>query len=132
MKDKILLVWLAWLPVLLFAQERAPEINTDLEVGQEFHFGKTSVKFVKVLSDSRCPKQVACMWAGEAKVLLGITTRGVYTEKEVVVSDRGAEMAFENDLQLLVSHLRPYPETAKGIRPKEYYLSIATVPSCDD
>lgn len=108
------------------------ETRTRLGVGQDFLFGKTGVKFVKVLSDSRCPKQVTCIWAGEAKVLLRITTGGEYIEKEVIVSGSGAELALEDDLQLLISRLRPYPEAAKGIPSEEYCLSIATVPSRED
>ena len=35
-------------------------------------FKDVAISFVKVLSDSRCPKNVQCVQAGEAKVLVRI------------------------------------------------------------
>lgn len=132
MKEKILMICLACLPFLLPAQEKASMISADLGIGQELLYESTAVKFIKVLSDSRCPKQVTCIWAGEARVLLGITMGGKYAEKEVVVSGSGAELALQEDLQLLVSRLKPYPETAKGIAPEEYCLEFVTVSGKED
>ena len=134
MKNLILLICTILLPSFLFAQvqkDSVPaeviKINTDLGVGQEFDFGQTAVSFIKVISDSRCPKQVTCIWPGEAKVLLGINWNGEYLEKEVVVSGSGAEFPLANDLLMQVSHLRPYPETTSQIAPEEYSLSFMAV-----
>lgn len=107
-------------------------LSADLEVGQAFLMGQASVEFLKVTSDSRCPTQVTCIWPGEAKVLLGITVGEKYFEKEMVVSGTGGEFAIAEDLQVLVSHLRPYPQTAKPIAPKEYCLRIAAVEEKED
>ena len=129
MRNKILIFAFSWLPYLLFAQDKPQEelkkVNTDLEMGNAFQFEKAAVKFLKVISDSRCPRQVTCIWPGEAKVLLGITFNDEYFEKEVVLSGSGAELSFGENLQMLVSHLRPYPETAKAIAPEEYSLRFA-------
>jgi hypothetical protein len=91
-----------------------------------------SVKFLKVASDSRCRKQVTCIWPGEAKVLLGITVRGEYIEREVVVSGTGAEITIAENLQVSISHLRPYPKTARCLAPEEYCLRFAAVLSQKD
>lgn len=116
---------MALFPLAVPAQEVPVSLNVDLEMGQAIELEKSSIKFLKVTSDSRCPKQVSCIWPGEAKVLLGITVMGKYVEKEVVVSGTGGEFTIAEDLQVLVSHLRPYPETAIPIAPSEYYLRIA-------
>lgn len=102
-------------------------MSMDLEMGKVFQLDQNSVKFIKVISDSRCPKQVHCVWAGEAKVLLGITTNGKYFEKEVIVSGGGTVFALTEDLRMEVSHLRPYPETGAGIPAEEYCLRFAAV-----
>ena len=122
------------LPALSFAQGEKDSVmvelvklNADLQIGQELLFGETGVRFLKVVSDSRCPRQVTCIWPGEATVLLGIEVNGKYFEKEVVVSGSGAELLLPEDLQMFVSHLRPYPETPKGIAPEEYCLRFAAV-----
>lgn len=127
MKEKILWGILGFFPVLLFAQKEPSPLNADLETGQVFELEKASVKFLKVISDSRCPKQVTCIWSGEAKVLLGINVDREYFEKEVVVSGTGGGFAISEDIQVLVSHLRPYPQTAMPIAPEDYCLRIAAV-----
>lgn len=127
MKEKILIICLACLPVLLPAQEKIPCISADLGIGQEWIYNKTAVKLLKILSDSRCPNQVTCMWAGEARVLLGITTGEEYVEKEVVVSGSDPELVLQAGLRLLFFRLKPYPEMAKGIAPEEYCLEFVLV-----
>lgn len=127
MKNSLIFFVLALFPFAVSAQEVPVNLIVDLEPGQGIDLEQTNVKFLKVTADSRCPKQVTCIWAGEAKVLLGITLAGKYFEKEVVVSGTGAEFGLTKDLQVLVSHLRPYPETAKGIAPDEYCLRFIAV-----
>lgn len=34
--------------------------------------GKITVKFIEVLEDSRCPPNVTCIWAGNAKVKISV------------------------------------------------------------
>ena len=134
MKKK-LFTFLVCLPTFLFAQddlqEEAGGINTSLQVEESFNLGQAGVKFLKLISDSRCPKQVTCIWQGEAKVLLGISINGEYFEKEVVISGSGGKQFFDG-LNMLFSHLRPYPETALKIAPEEYRLGFSTVfPAAD-
>lgn len=125
--------------VTLMAQEEQDTVivqkqilSADFGVGGDFNFGKTSVNFIKVTTDSRCPRQVNCIWAGEAKVLLGFNVNGNYFEKEVVVSGGGADIPLANDLLMQVSQLRPYPETGAGIAPEEYSLRISAVFPAED
>lgn len=139
MKRKILLLWILLVPAFLVAQEEKDtatvEMETlydDLGVGRQFNFEEASVNFIKVISDSRCPKKVLCVWAGEAKVLLGIRLDGKYFEKEVVVSGGGAEIPLPNDLLMQVSHLRPYPETGAKIASEEYCLRFSAIFPAED
>ena len=75
MKKIIFMFCVFFLPVLAFGQgekdsvmvERV-KLDIDLEVGQDLLFGQTKVRVLKVISESRCPRQVTCIWAGEAKV----------------------------------------------------------------
>ncbi len=53
------------------AVEKAVELPTQvvLAVGESADLGDgRSLGFVKVVSDSRCPKDVQCVWAGEVKL----------------------------------------------------------------
>ncbi len=127
MKGKLSLL-LVFLPLLLFAQEEPKEekieTHRELQMGQEFAGDGVGIEFLKVISDSRCPRQVTCIWAGEAEVLLGISVNGKYFEKIVAFSGMGAELQLPGQAGLLISNLDPYPETAKGIAPEDYCLSF--------
>lgn len=127
-------LWLLLIPAFLFAQEdqKVQRLVGDFGVGQNLNLGETSVSFLGVVSDSRCPKQVICIWAGEAKVLLGIKSGGNYFEKEVVVSGGGTEIPLANELLMEFSHLRPYPETGAKIPQEEYCLRISALFPVED
>ena len=56
-----------------------------LQKGQQFSFGEKSLRFKEVVSDSRCPRNVTCIWPGEAKVLLEVFENGKVIEEKVVV-----------------------------------------------
>ena len=125
---RIFWLWLLIFPVLLTAQEN-PEVrnlSADLGIGEKLSFGKISVDFLGVISDSRCPRDVTCIWPGEAKILLGITENGKYSEKIVVVSGAAAELSVANDMLMQFSQLRPYPETGAKI-PAEAYCLVVSV-----
>lgn len=43
-----------------------------LKVGQQKTVGKITVRFVAIDSDSRCPANVNCIWAGNARVKISV------------------------------------------------------------
>lgn len=138
MKILVFMLCVVLLHTPVIAQEKNSEIfnvtgsETDLGVGEELKFDQNFVKFLKVISDSRCPRQVTCIWPGEAKVFLGIEFNGKYFEKEIVVSGMGAEFPLAENFLIKILSLEPYPETPNGITPEEYCLSFAAVLSKKD
>jgi len=46
--------------------------SVTLQVGRQKTVGKITVKFVAVDSDSRCPINVSCVWAGNARVKISV------------------------------------------------------------
>lgn len=87
----------------------------------------------QVISDSRCPQGLNCIWAGEAQVIVS-----VYNNKKLeedVVITLSPKMLLENnkwfakytkekhkDIQNV--ELVPYPKKDKPITQKEYYLKV--------
>ncbi|MGB7786103.1 MAG: hypothetical protein WBL27_08395 [Salinimicrobium sp.] len=118
------------LPMLLFAQDEpkkeVTEVHQELAVGQDWSSKQIGVKFLKVISDSRCPRQVTCIWAGEAKVLLGISVNGEYFEKEVTLSGTRVDLQLPDKSGVIISNLYPYPETAEGIDYEDYCIRFTT------
>jgi hypothetical protein len=54
-----------------------------------------SIKFVEVVSDSRCPKGATCIWAGEASCLVELTSGGATVEKVLTQSGAASPAADE-------------------------------------
>lgn len=125
---------LLFAPCLIFGQERDSSsvqevlINYTLQIGKIADFGETSVKFIKIVSDSRCPKNVTCIWQGEAKVLIGIFNNEEMVDQKVIVIPKVREQyAFfgKQDLLLKFFSLSPYPDATDPIQPEEYVLRFS-------
>lgn len=131
MKMKILYTFL-----LLFfgfnsasAQTTVPEQS--LLPGEVFSYGSKEVKFIGVVSDSRCPKDVTCIWAGNAVILVEIRENGaLLEEKEIVLSaaGRSSPLLMVKDSSLLVQNLLPYPTIGSNIEDREYSLELQIRP----
>jgi hypothetical protein len=105
-------------------------------LGQEFTLpvGKTasiedeslSIKFVEVISDSRCPEGVECIWEGEAECHLRVSVAGSPADMVIVQPGGGADAKDYFIQYKFVFRLEPYPQEGQQIAPSEYTL-IMTV-----
>ncbi len=105
----------------------APTIGLKLMYGDIANFGETQIKFKKVLADSRCPKGVQCVWAGEAKVLIEIYKNGeLDTEKELTFAALKSVLDIIDTefLGIKALRLQPYPNAAVPKNKEEYYLLL--------
>jgi hypothetical protein len=106
-----------------------------LSIGQTavFENKDLKIKFVSVTSDSRCPKGVTCVWAGEAKcqILIGndrsfsgfdLVETGGTTDYTQIYYQNG-----DNSIKL-VFKLDPYPEKNKQIDISDYILMLTVTP----
>jgi hypothetical protein len=102
-----------------------------LEVGQRVVIdgGKLNIQFVKVLEDSRCPRNVTCIWQGQAVCSLQITLPDG-SINDLNVTEPGLTYTFSQAFfrdYLIYFHLKPYPENAAGIAEDEYRLALEAV-----
>jgi hypothetical protein len=103
-------------------------------LGKEFTLpaGKTaaisgeslSIKFDKVTGDSRCPSDVVCIWAGEAKCDTVFKYKGTDYPVTLTAGGSNSSYAFEN--YKIYFDLHPYPVSTQQIAPGDYFL-IMTV-----
>lgn len=86
-----------------------------------------------MLTDSRCPEGVACIWAGEVTVIVSVYKDSEFIEdkKLVFITNNNAEnlkwitLYLNNDQKRINSlSIEPYPNVKKTIKPKDYYLKI--------
>ncbi|MCF4100764.1 hypothetical protein L1I30_03695 [Gillisia sp. M10.2A] len=127
---KIVLVLLCLLGLSVNAQVDSDGDIISLKTGEGFQMKSTAVIFKEVISDSRCPQNVTCIWAGEAKILIEITNCGkLVTAEEIVIF--GAGIGFTSsplhllgeyfNMSITEVYLSPNVETVNESE-KEYYL----------
>ena len=86
---------------------------------------RLNVEFVSVAEDSRCPKGVTCVWAGNARVLLKVNkgnSKPVDVELNTNIKARIFPF-FGYALQL--EKLEPYPESSGPIRASDYEVTLS-------
>ncbi|MCH8061402.1 MAG: hypothetical protein IH861_02750, partial [Chloroflexi bacterium] len=90
-------------------------------LGLEFHFAD-------VLEDSRCPANALCIWAGQARVLIGVTAQGEDLGQHELRLEGGSDSSGDVTIgafELRLVALDPYPGTADGgIQRDEYTASL--------
>ena len=105
------------------------------QLGEEFSLraGQTAVfygedlkiKFKNVTEDSRCPRNVTCVWAGVARMAIEVTGSGtteIVTLVEPGLTDRSPPAIYRT--YLVDFQLKPYPEAGKEITPDQYRLQM--------
>jgi hypothetical protein len=110
----------------------APGSEMTLAVGESVRVspGDLVVRFAAVTADSRCPRSVQCVWAGDAAVRLEIT-RGDETATVVLHTAGRENMPGEADAlghRCKLVDVRPYPETPQSIKPEEYSAILVVTP----
>jgi hypothetical protein len=78
------------------------------------------VQLVEV-SDSRCPTDVTCLWAGEAVVRLAIRSKGKASEHELKEFQKGA---LDGYLCEILQVLPPRGPEAQRIAPADYRVTL--------
>jgi hypothetical protein len=100
-----------------------------LRAGQRVAFKGENlrIKFAAVENDSRCPKDVTCVWAGNAEVLLEVGTLSV-RGKRLKLSTRGSQQ-FSNEVEyrgykVKLVGLSPYPQGGRKIAARDYTVTL--------
>lgn len=105
----------------------SPGQRFELKAGQKGLISgeELGIRFLEVVHDSRCPKDVVCIWAGEVTVTVEITYRESLHQKTLVKSG-AAEEYVSTDFQEyeIQFDVQPYPESGKTIRQEDYFLKL--------
>lgn len=99
----------------------APQIAIRVALEQTVEVDGVKITFLEVLEDSRCPKDVTCIWEGRVRVLVGVETPGEPSlEKEMIfgktLQDEPQEtmLIVTENFSLKGLSVVPYPESATG------------------
>lgn len=85
-----------------------------------------TVKFDSVMNDSRCPKDVVCVWEGVASVRFTISENGHQNTVELHTLNSGTwtDNATINGVNIKLLALNPYPESTVKPNYKKYKATI--------
>ncbi|MEN2281890.1 hypothetical protein AAGF08_07095 [Algoriphagus sp. SE2] len=107
------------------------DIGEPIEVGltKTISFCKEpfTITFSKIISDSRCPENVVCIWQGLAEVEILVNLNG--REKSFLLStyppfnNIPSEVNF-GDYTFVLVNVLPYPNTTKSYREKDYSIQL--------
>jgi len=109
-----------------------PTIPAEPGVAFELPVGKTAalngngarITFKQVKEDSRCPADVTCVWAGDARIELTISRNGSSDDTKVLSLSPANSEARSGDIQIRFVGLTPVPRQADGNSPRAYVAQL--------
>lgn len=84
---------------------------------------KLTIKFVAV-EDSRCPQGVDCIWAGNAKVTVKITSRRGESKIFDLNTNLDTKSVKFDGYEIKLGNVTPYPRSNVRINPSGYTASF--------
>ena len=89
------------------------------------------IRFEEVMEDSRCPREVTCIWTGRVTCIVEITQASV--SYRMALTEPGLSDEYSREIYEeyeLAFHVTPYPEAGKKIAKDTYrlHLIISRVP----
>lgn len=125
------------MPLLLLSYLMAGQVHPSpqeyqpvLGVGDELQIGSKSLRFKSVISDSRCPSSVTCVWQGEAEVLFELYDNGIklgetsFSTSLTLDGEQLAQLFPEEPFYLTNLSLAPYPEKPGEISSQAYLVRL--------
>ncbi|MBR9913450.1 MAG: hypothetical protein GYB32_01275 [Algicola sp.] len=110
-------------------------VSTTIKLDEIAQHANYQVQLKKIITDSRCPKDVMCIRAGEATVLVGIYKEGKHIkDREIIIHASGYVMEETNlvfrdlDQSIYGVALTPYPKTEEKIPDHTYELEVVFQP----
>jgi hypothetical protein len=116
-------------------------IRNEVSLDQEFTLsvGKSSaiagenitIKFVEVTSDSRCPLNATCVWAGEVSCLVEVTKNNLNAYRLVLTQPGLTDLPSQQDFDghEITFRVEPYPVAGEQIAQEEYRLVMTIIRS---
>jgi hypothetical protein len=95
-----------------------------LEPGQTASVQGVAVTFRQVVSDSRCPINAFCVWAGDATVVFSVRMIGQETQYELQLADPAKRSAAIRNFVLEFQELQPHPIAGQPTDRASYRATI--------
>ena len=111
----------AMLGLTTFATAQSQD-SFELKIGKQKtgSHSKVKVKFISVIEDSRCPTGAQCVWAGNAKIKISVTSKRLGTKVFELNTGMGVQGDQFDGFAINLESLTPSPTAIGRIDPKKY------------
>jgi hypothetical protein len=111
-------------------QATATERDVVIDAGSSQQVPGTDVviRFERVLADSRCPRDVQCIAAGDATVAITAAAGSAAPTRYELHTNEGTREATHERVRITVVDLAPVPESTRQIAPTDYKLTLHLAP----
>lgn len=132
MKNSLLVIVILFSSFAFGQEESAetPKIGVKVLKGETVVLKGVSIKFLEVTEDSRCPKDVTCVWAGRAIVKVEVSANGKKEIKTLIFGEvRPGEEPNTNlynskEFAINGLTLNPYPTSDTAGKDSKYTLLV--------
>ena len=84
----------------------------------------TRLKFERVQSDSRCPMDALCVWAGDATISVTLQPeKGDAAMRELHTQQTGSQISY-GSYTIALTALQPYPRASQETKPADYIATF--------
>ena len=98
--------------------------NIVVVVGHTSKVGGTTITFQRVVSDSRCPLNAMCVWAGDATAEFTVAARGVQSTYQLQLNDPSKRSVTHQGAVIEFQSLDPLPMSGQPTNPSSYRAKI--------
>ena len=86
--------------------------------------GGARLRFERVQSDSRCPMDALCVWAGDATISVTLDpAKGATESREMHTQPTGSQISYAN-YTITLTALAPYPRSGQEIPAADYIATF--------
>ncbi len=101
-----------------------PVRTLEIQAGRNKLFASVDIFFAGVREDSRCPRDVTCVWPGNAAVELHLSLGKAPSHKVTLNTNEVPRVVEWNGLKIRLVDLRPYPRSTRTIDPGAYVVEL--------
>ena len=98
----------------------------DVKIGEQVTIAGQGLElgFSEVLSDSRCPRNAQCFWAGAATIRIWVEKKPDRRETFTLRLPSSDERATYGRYSITLKDLKPYPEVDRQQRREDYVATL--------
>jgi hypothetical protein len=108
----------------------APRLGEEftLRIGQSASIAELGLwmRFNRVVTDSRCPANAMCIWAGDGAILLEVAPMTGDSKEDTLHTNLDPHSIPLGRAELRLVKLEPYPAASGSISPGDYVVTLAT------